>query len=55
MSPTLRLSPSMQVVVGARISRTGQATPQAGDLQGYSQPVPVGARGLQIEINDTVK
>ena len=55
MNPTLRLSASMLVVVGARISRSGQAAPQPGDLQGFSQPVPVGSRGLQIVISDTVK
>lgn len=55
MSPSLRLSPSMQLVVGARVSRSGQAMPQPGDLQGFSQPVPVGSSGLQIEITDTVK
>ncbi len=55
MNPGLRLSPSMQVVVGARVSRSGQAMPQPGDLQGFSQPVPVGTKDIQIEISDTVK
>lgn len=54
-NPTLRLSVSMQVVVGARISRSGQAAPQSGDLQGFSEPVPVGSSGLQIEIHQAVK
>lgn len=40
--PTMRLSAFPQVVVGARISRSGQATPQAGDLEG--QTAPIGAR-----------
>ena len=55
INPTLRLSASMQVVVGARISRSGQAAPQSGDLQGFSEPVPVGSSGLQIEIHQAVK
>ncbi len=55
LNPSLRLSPSMQVVVGARVSRTGQATPQSGDLQGFAEPVPVGSHGLLIEVGETVK
>lgn len=55
LNPSLRLSPSMQVVVGARVSRTGQATPQSGDLQGFAEPVSVGSHGLLIEIGETVK
>jgi cytochrome c-type biogenesis protein CcmH len=55
VNPSLRLSPSMQVVVGVRVSRSGQATPQSGDLQGFSQPTSVGSHGLLIDINETVK
>ena len=54
-NPNLRLPPSMQLVVVARVSRSGQEVPQAGDLQGHSAPVPVGSNGLEIEINETVK
>ncbi|MBT9490601.1 MAG: c-type cytochrome biogenesis protein CcmI [Rubrivivax sp.] len=38
MAPQLKLSGFAQVVVGARISRSGNATPQAGDLEGQSAP-----------------
>ncbi len=55
LNPSLRLSASMQVVVGARVSRSGQATPQSGDLQGFAEPVPVGSHGLLVEINQAVK
>ena len=55
INPSLRLSASMQVVVGARVSRSGQATPQSGDLQGFAEPVPVGSSGLHIEIREAVK
>ncbi|MGD9835069.1 MAG: c-type cytochrome biogenesis protein CcmI [Piscinibacter sp.] len=55
MSPATRLSSARQVVVGARISKSGNATPQPGDLQGFSQPVAVGASGLKIEIAEEVK
>jgi len=55
MNPALRLSGAKQVVVGARISKSGNAMPQPGDLQGFSAPVPVGASGLAIEIAERVK
>lgn len=55
MSPATRLSSAQQVIVGARISKSGNATPQPGDLQGFSQPVAVGASGLKIEIGEEVK
>jgi cytochrome c-type biogenesis protein CcmH len=55
MSPATRLSGAAKVVVGARISKAGQATSQPGDLQGFSAEVSVGTQGLKIEINDTVR
>lgn len=51
MAPTLRLSGAAQVVVGARISRSGNATPQPGDLVGQSAVVAPGARGVQVLID----
>jgi cytochrome c-type biogenesis protein CcmH len=39
MMPQMRLSAFPQVTVGARISRTGQAMPQRGDLEGEVSPV----------------
>lgn len=39
--PTMRLSTFPQVVVGARVSKSGQATPQSGDLEGQSAPIAV--------------
>jgi cytochrome c-type biogenesis protein CcmH len=54
MSPAAKLSTTPRVVVGARISASGQATPQAGDLQGFSAPVAPGAAGLAIQITDVV-
>ena len=55
MSPATALSSVSQVIVGARISKSGNAMPQAGDLSGQSAPVKVGAAGLKIEIKDLVK
>ena len=51
MSPAARLSLAQQVIVGARISKSGQAMPQPGDLQGLSAPVKVGTTGLVVEIS----
>jgi cytochrome c-type biogenesis protein CcmH len=54
MSPAARLSLAQQVIVGARISKSGQAMPQPGDLQGLSAPVKVGTTGLVVEISSAV-
>jgi cytochrome c-type biogenesis protein CcmH len=40
MTPQLKLSGFAQVVVGARISRSGNATPQTGDLEGQTAARP---------------
>lgn len=45
-----RLPASGQVVVGARISRSGSATAGPGDLEGFSAPVPVGAPDVRVRI-----
>jgi len=42
MSPAMVLSKFPEVSVGARISRSGNAMPQSGDLQGDKSPVAVG-------------
>ena len=55
MSPQARLSQAAQVVVGARVSKSGQAMPQAGDLQGLSGPMAPGASGVTLVIADVVK
>lgn len=39
MMPTMKLSLIPQVVVGARISKSGQATPQSGDFETVSAPI----------------
>jgi cytochrome c-type biogenesis protein CcmH len=55
MSPASLLSTAGRVVVGARISKSGQAMPQPGDLEGLSAPVTVGASGVDIAITGTVR
>jgi cytochrome c-type biogenesis protein CcmH len=44
------LSSAKTVIVGARISKSGNATPQPGDLEGYSPPVAVGQANVKVEI-----
>jgi cytochrome c-type biogenesis protein CcmH len=51
MTPEAKLSSVPMVVVGARISKTGSATPSAGDLEGVTEPVAPGAVNLKIRIN----
>ncbi len=55
MAPAMRLSLHPQVVISARISKSGQATPAPGDLMGQSAPVANTASGVSIEINEVVK
>lgn len=55
MSPATRLSAFPQVVISARVSKSGQATPSAGDLTGQSPPVANSARGVVVDIDEVVK
>lgn len=54
MSPAAKLSAHKTVMVGARISKSGDAMPQPGDFTGLTEPVAVGSSGLQVEIDQTV-
>jgi cytochrome c-type biogenesis protein CcmH len=55
MMPSLRLSGFSEVVVGARVSRSGNATPQPGDLQGTVDRILVGAdRQVTVVIGEAV-
>jgi cytochrome c-type biogenesis protein CcmH len=53
-TPMAHLSDFSQVIVGARISKSGNPMPQSGDLQGLSNIVQVGSSGLQVKINSVV-
>ncbi|MGC4079749.1 MAG: c-type cytochrome biogenesis protein CcmI [Rubrivivax sp.] len=55
MTQEMRLSTQKNVIVGVRVSKTGDAMPKAGDLQGKSQPVAVGSQGVRLVIDETVK
>jgi cytochrome c-type biogenesis protein CcmH len=54
MTPESTLSKAGEVVVGARLSRSGQAMPQSGDVEGFSPPVKVGARGVTVVIEKAI-
>jgi len=54
MAPNFALSSFPSVIVGARISKSGSATPQSGDLEGLSPAVSIGATGLAVVIDRTV-
>jgi cytochrome c-type biogenesis protein CcmH len=52
MQGAQKLSALGQLVVVARVSRSGQAAAQPGDLTGQSAPVAPGAQGLRVEIGE---
>lgn len=54
MTPTARISDQPQVIVIARISKSGNAIPQPGDLSGQSAPVAPGTTDIAVEIRQTV-
>ncbi|MDH5228595.1 MAG: c-type cytochrome biogenesis protein CcmI [Gammaproteobacteria bacterium] len=55
MNPQMRLSSFAKVVVGARISKSGNAMPQPGDLQTLSSPMNVAdAPSVKLVINQVV-
>jgi cytochrome c-type biogenesis protein CcmH len=54
MSPDAKLSGAGRVLVGARISKSGNALPQPGDLQGTASSVAVGSTGVQLVIDQEV-
>ncbi|MBW8830680.1 MAG: c-type cytochrome biogenesis protein CcmI [Burkholderiales bacterium] len=54
MSPASKLSGAASVAVGARVSKSGNAMPQNGDLQGLVPSVQVGTNALKVEINAEV-
>ncbi len=51
MRPQLKLSGFDQVVVVARISKSGTPTPQSGDLEGTTSPIKPGTKDLHIVID----
>jgi cytochrome c-type biogenesis protein CcmH len=54
MSPQLKLSQAEAVRIEARISRSGNAAPQSGDLVGRSGLVKPGDRDVKIVVNEVL-
>ena len=55
MAPTNTIVTAGTFTVGARVTKTGSAMPQPGDLAGQSGTVKVGTTGIQIEIKEEMK
>jgi len=55
MAPGMSISAHPRVVVTARISKSGQAAPQPGDLHGASKPVANDATGVSVIIDSLVR
>lgn len=49
-----KLSEHKQVVIGARISRSGNATPGPGDLEGYVDSVTINAENVRLTISRVI-
>ena len=54
MSPAALLSGAGQIIVSARVSKSGNPMAQPGDLSGQSGPVALGATNIRLEIKDAV-
>lgn len=54
MMPEMKLSKFSEIVIGARVSRSGSATPAAGDLEGLSDRVRPGQTGIRVKIDRQV-
>ena len=55
MAPTMKLSTVAEVILTARVSKSGEPIPKSGDLEIVSPPVKLGAAGVQLSIRDVVK
>lgn len=55
MMPELKISGFTEIVVGARVSKSGSATPSSGDLEGMGPVVKPGSSGVKVSISQVVK
>jgi cytochrome c-type biogenesis protein CcmH len=55
MTPALKLSGFPKLIVSARVSKSGSAAPQPGDLQGASGIVAPGTAGVVVTIDSVVQ
>lgn len=54
MSPGMDLSSAGEIMLVARISKSGNVAPQSGDLEGSAGPVRPGANGIHIEVGRVI-
>lgn len=52
--PSMKLSRFERVQIVARVSHSGSAAPQTGDLEGQTEPVSVGSKNLRVVIDQTI-
>lgn len=55
ISPDARLSNVAEVIVGARVSKSGSPMPQKGDLEGLSKPAKLGRGDVAITIDTELR
>jgi len=55
ISPDAKLSNFAEVIVGARVSKSGSPMPQKGDLEGLSKPVKVGRGDVAVTIDTELR
>lgn len=55
MNPAMRLSGADQVIVVARVSKSGDPMPHQDDLEGTSAPVKPGTTGINLVIDRIVR
>jgi cytochrome c-type biogenesis protein CcmH len=51
MNPQVKMSSFQEIILVARISRSGSAMPASGDLEGLSKPIKVGSTGVAVTID----
>jgi len=55
MMPDFTMSKYSPVIIGARISHSGDAIAAPGDMQGFSKTVTVGTKGVTVTIDQVVQ
>jgi len=55
MNPQSKISDYPEVVVAARVSKSGNVMPQPGDLEGVSKAVRPGSSGIKVDIASEIK
>jgi cytochrome c-type biogenesis protein CcmH len=55
VAPEMKLSSVPEVIVGARISKSGSPMPQKGDYEGLSKPVRIGRDDVAVTIDTELR